>query len=90
MAPPWILRKLKYHLSGGIIPGYFLNLNGRVCLEGLFVFGLGGCGFTYLVAPFLDNLYNKIKPSIKYLIAITLLSLFVIDNIYCHNKPNIR
>ena len=37
----------------------------------------------------LDNLYNKIKPSIKYLIAIVLLSLFVIDNIYCHNKPNI-
>ena len=44
--------------------------------------------FTYLVAPFLDNLYNKIKPSIKYLAAIILLSFFIIDNIYCHNNPN--
>ena len=68
--------------------GYFININGRVCLEGLLVFGLGGCGFTYLVAPFLDNLYNKIKPSIKYLVAIILLSFFILDNIYCHNNPN--
>lgn len=84
----WYL-EIKYHLRWWDYTGYFLNLNGRVCLEGLLVFGLGGCGFTYLVAPFLDNLYTKIKPSIKYLIAIVLLSLFVIDNIYCHNKPNI-
>ena len=36
----------------------------------------------------LDNLYNKIKPSIKYLVAIILLSFFILDNIYCHNNPN--
>jgi hypothetical protein len=81
----YISNKDKYPFSFDNLP----TLTILLAVKGLFVFGLGGCGFTYLVAPFLDNLYNKIKPSIKYLIAIVLLSLFVIDNIYCHNKPNI-
>ena len=83
----WYL-ETTYQLRWWDYTGYFININGRVCLEGLLVFGLGGCGFTYLVAPFLDNLYNKIKPSIKYLVAIILLSFFILDNIYCHNNPN--
>lgn len=83
----WYL-EVTYNLRWWDYTGYFININGRVCLEGLLVFGLGGCGFTYLVAPFLDNLYNKIKPSIKYLVAIILLSFFILDNIYCHNNPN--
>lgn len=83
----WYL-EVTYNLRWWDYTGYFININGRVCLEGILVFGLGGCGFTYLVAPFLDNLYNKIKPSIKYLVAIILLFFFILDNIYCHNNPN--
>ena len=36
------------------------NINGRICLEGLILFGLGGFGFTYIFAPLLDTFYKKI------------------------------
>ena len=36
--------------------GYFLNLHGRICAEGLLVFGIGGMAIVYVLAPFLDGL----------------------------------
>ncbi|MBQ6312093.1 MAG: DUF975 family protein, partial [Lachnospiraceae bacterium] len=33
--------------------GYFLNLNGRICAEGLLVFALGGAAVVYLAMPLL-------------------------------------
>ena len=35
--------------------GYFLNLDGRICAEGLLVFGVGGMAFVYVIAPLIDN-----------------------------------
>ena len=32
-------------------------------MEGLLVFGLGGCIFTYILAPIFDNLYEKVELS---------------------------
>ncbi|MGN1051327.1 MAG: DUF975 family protein, partial [Acutalibacteraceae bacterium] len=40
---------------------YLININGRVCLEGALIFGLGGCVFIYILAPFLDTFITKIK-----------------------------
>lgn len=68
--------------------GYFLNLHGRICLEGLLLFGIGGCGFVYLLAPLLDNFYKKIKLKIRTVLCIILLSLFIIDFIYSSYVPN--
>ena len=31
--------------------GYFLNLNGRICAEGLLAFGLGGLAVVYMYWP---------------------------------------
>jgi len=62
--------------------GYFLNLHGRICLEGLLVFGLGGCAFTYIFAPLLDNLYKKIKPGVKSIICLILVLTFSLDFMY--------
>lgn len=67
--------------------GYFLNIHGRVCLEFLIVFGIGGCAFTYLLAPIFDNLYAKIKPIIKNIICIVLVLIFLVDFIYCRINP---
>ena len=68
--------------------GYLLNLNGRVCAEGLIVFGIGAMFTVYFAAPMLDNIYRKIK--MKYLVVITvvLIMAFVADNIYSHFHPN--
>ncbi len=68
--------------------GYFLNINGRVCLEGLFVFGLAGVAFTYVFAPLLDNLYSKLKPSLRKPICTVLLILFAIDLVWSASHPN--
>lgn len=68
--------------------GYFLNLHGRICLEGLLLFGIGGCGFVYLLAPLLDNFYKKIKPKLKTALCIILILLFSIDFIYSSIVPN--
>ena len=68
--------------------GYFLNLHGRICLEGLLVFGLLGCVFTYLLVPYLNRFYNKIKPCIKITLAVILVSFYIIDFIYTRQVPN--
>ena len=41
--------------------GYFLNINGLVCAEGLFVFGIGCMITVCLAAPLTDNLLRKIR-----------------------------
>ena len=68
--------------------GYFLNLDGRICLEGLLVFGLGGCIFTYIIAPLLDDLFNKINQKVKIIIIVILILLFSLDSIYSYYHPN--
>ncbi len=83
----WYLETFK-HLKYWDYTGYFLNIQGRICLEGLLVFGLGGCGFTYIVAPLLDNLYQKIPKNITNIICVLLLSLYFIDLAYTKVHPN--
>lgn len=83
----WYLETFK-HLKYWDYTGYFLNIQGRVCLEGLLVFGLAGCAFTYVVAPILDNIYSKIKPKISIIICIILILLYSIDLMYTKVNPN--
>ena len=83
----WALEML-FHTKWWDYTGYFLNIHGRICLEGLFVFGLAGVAFTYLFAPMLDNLYKKIKPDKVKPLCIVLLVLFAIDLAYSAFHPN--
>ena len=68
--------------------GYFLNLNGRICAEGLLTFGLGGLAIVYLLAPALDNLLARAHRRIMAVVAIVLLVAYVGDNIYSSIVPN--
>lgn len=68
--------------------GYFLNLNGRICAEGLLTFGLGGLAIVYLLAPALDNLLARANRRIMAAVAIVLLVAYVGDNIYSAAVPN--
>lgn len=68
--------------------GYFLNLNGRICAEGLLTFGLGGLAIAYLLAPVLDNLLVRANRRIMFIVAIVLLVAYVGDNIYSSIVPN--
>ena len=68
--------------------GYFLNLDGRICAEGLLTFGIGGMILVYLIAPMLDNYLRKMKTQIAVPICVILLSLFMIDQVYSFINPN--
>ena len=69
--------------------GYFLNLNGRICAEGLLVFALGGAAVVYLAMPLLDSLWMKLNKKILIPLCIGLLAIFVADWIYSHYVPNV-
>lgn len=83
----WYLETFK-HARWWDYDGYFLNIHGRVCLEGLLAFGIAGTAFIYFAAPLLDNLFSKINPKIKVMICIILSLLYITDSIYSVKHPN--
>ena len=68
--------------------GYFLNLNGRICGEGLLVFALGGMAAVYLLVPILDTMWSKLKPKALISISVVLMVIFLADFIYSGQVPN--
>ena len=68
--------------------GYFLNIHGRICAEGLLVFGVGGLAIVYVLAPFLDNMIQRLQPKVMVLVCSMLLGLFLTDQVYSAGSPN--
>lgn len=68
--------------------GYFLNLNGRICAEGLLAFGIGGIAVVYILAPLIDNITNRINPNILRPVCIAVSIVFLADSVYSHFYPN--
>ena len=69
--------------------GYFLNINGRICGEGLLVFMVGGMAAVYLLIPVLDAMWSKMKPKLMVTICVILVVIFSADFIYSHYVPNV-
>ena len=68
--------------------GYFLNLNGRICAEGLLVFGVAGVLIVYFLAPILDDILLKVNKKILIVISILLTAIFAFDVVYSSFYPN--
>lgn len=68
--------------------GYFLNINGRICAEGLLVFALGGTAIVYGLAPIIDNNLRKANQKVLAIICTILLVIFSIDAVYSNFYPN--
>lgn len=68
--------------------GYFININGRICAEGLLVFGLGGIAAVYFIAPSLDNFLARLSLKKAIIISILLACIFTADILYSHQHPN--
>lgn len=68
--------------------GYFMNINGRVCLEGLLVFGIACVACVYLIAPRVDKALNKMPPGARYSLLAILWAAFGADAAYSHFHPN--
>ncbi|MGN1012807.1 MAG: DUF975 family protein [Clostridia bacterium] len=69
--------------------GYFLNINGRVCFEGLMFFGIGGCLSLYVIAPNMQKLISKIPRKLREAICVILVILFLADSAYSSINPNV-
>lgn len=68
--------------------GNFMNLHGRICLEGLLVFAIGCMVILYFVGPYLDELFLRIPKKIRIAVAAVLVCLFLVDLIYSVQNPN--
>ena len=64
------------------------QLRGRVCLEGLTIFGFGGLFIVYAAAPFLDNRIQKLSTQKRRIRCMLLLLLFTGDLLYSFLNPN--
>lgn len=69
--------------------GYFLNLNGRICAEGLLVFGIGGLAIVYVAAPVIDNLLARVDRKKVRVVCVALMILFLADMAYSQVHPNV-
>ena len=84
----WVLEKL-FNKKWWDYTDYFLNINGRVCCEGLLVFGFMGVTMTYFIAPVAENMLNKINKKVRIVLGIVLIILFFADLAYSIKYPNI-
>ncbi|MBQ4177054.1 MAG: DUF975 family protein [Lachnospiraceae bacterium] len=83
----WYL-ETKFHRRWWSYDGYFLNLHGRICAEGLLVFGVGCCIVVYMAAPLFDMMLSKVKTGILIPLCIVLGVLFGTDQIHSSFHPN--
>ena len=83
----WALEAI-YGMRWWDYSGYFLNLDGRICLEGLVAFGVLGLMAIYMLAPALDILLMKIPPRIMAIGASILIAIFACDVGYSAINPN--
>lgn len=62
-----------------------LNINGRVCLETLMLFGIGSIIIIQFINPLLINLISKININIIHILAFIISSIIIIDLIISLN-----
>ena len=65
-----------------------LNLNGRICLFSLLMFGIAGCLLIFYIAPFLNRQISRIPAGIQKIICITVGSFFCMDMFISFINPN--
>ena len=84
----WFL-EARFHHRWWSYDGYFLNLHGRICAEGLLVFGVASCIIVYLAAPLFDYLFSKISRRVQIIACIVLAILYGADQAYSLFSPNV-
>jgi uncharacterized membrane protein len=80
----WDLHHIKYWDYSG----YFLNIQGRVCLEGLLAFGTLGMVGLYVIAPATDTALNKIPMPARKGLCGLLFAAFGTDFVYSQIHPH--
>lgn len=55
------------------------NLDGRICIPVILLFGLAGCLLAYLIVPFLDRQIRRLPLRLQKGVCILLLALLALD-----------
>lgn len=76
------------HMKWWDYTGNFMNIQGRICLEGLLIFAIGCMAALYFIGPTLDELFKKINIKIRIAVAAVLICLWSCDAVYSHFHPN--
>ena len=79
----WIMEK-RFHARWWDYSQKPMNLNGRVWIGNLILFGLAGVGIEYLANPLLLSLFNRISLRARTIIACVLLVIIVADYVVTH------
>lgn len=58
---------------------YPFNINGRICLYGLLLFGIAGNFLVYYLFPFLNKKLNKVNINKRKLVSLVLIIVLVFD-----------
>ena len=79
----WIMEK-RFHARWWDYSQKPMNLNGRVWIGNLILFGLAGVGIEYLANPLLLSLFNRISLRARTIIACVLLVIIAADYVVTH------
>lgn len=83
----WFLERL-WGIRWWDYSGHALNLNGRICLLGAVIFGLGGTALICVLLPVYERLYRKFSRKWRTALCLVLLLAFIADATYCAVRPN--
>ena len=75
----WVLELMSGGRRWWDYTGYFLNLNGRICAEGLLIFGIGGMMIVYVLAPAIDSVLRILPRRLVIPLCIVLCCVFMSD-----------
>ena len=67
---------------------HMVHLHGRVCLVGVFLFGIAGLLTVYLAVPVLTRCYRIINPKVRKIICLLISAAFLIDALYSFIHPH--
>jgi len=81
----WLTQHMKYWDYSG----YFLNIQGRVCLEGLLAFGILGMVAMYMIAPITDSLLERLDRGLRIKLCSILIIAFGTDFVLSQIWPRI-
>lgn len=77
-----------FHASWWDYSDMIFQIQGRVCLAGLLIFGVGGCFIVYVAAPWLDRKIREMPVWLRRCLCTALAGMFFVDMLYSAVYPN--
>lgn len=87
-AASWILEK-SFHARWWDYSGRLLNINGRISIMSVLVFGFAGIIVVYVIEPRFKKILNHFPEKLMAFFAVVLTTLFLVDVVHSIWNPNL-